>query len=271
MIFFEESGVSFGSFPRDDFYKIEHSKGHKSLGNGFKMVEFTYLKNQKMFMVEAKSSIPNPRNTSDYENYWNEIFEKFENALPLQMMGCLKQNSIVEQELPSNHKLIDWQKAMKAHPKYKRLTQSTEAVERATRLRDEQLSLGRKQLQLLDNLTKMKLTGKQNYAEAEFATRMAERETAENARLRKLERAAIREADAQLAKDKDAVEEVYYLPDDIKIDFDDNANFYVFRQNSLYNSWPNKTIKIYSGNTAKYIVINRVGRIRIINSYEDSS
>ena len=32
-----------------------------------------------------------------------------------------------------------------------------------------------------------------------------------------------------------------------------------------------KTIKIYSGNTAKYIVINRVGRIRIINSYEDSS
>ena len=108
--------------------------------------------------------------------------------------------------------VIDWQKAMKAHPKYKRLTQSTEAVERATRLRDEQLSLGRKQLQLLDNLTKMKLTGKQNYAEAEFATRMAERETAENARLRKLERAAIREADAQLAKDKDAVEEEYRLP-----------------------------------------------------------
>ena len=70
---------------------------------------------------------------------------------------------------------------------------------------------------------------------------------------------------------EDVVEEVYYLPDDIKIDFDDNANFYVFRQNSLYNSWPNKTIKIYSGNTAKYIVINRVGRIRIINSYEDSS
>lgn len=65
---------------------------------------------------------------------------------------------------------------------------------------------------------------------------------------------------------EDVVEEVYYLHDDIKIDFDDNANFYVFRQNSLYNSWPNKTIKIYSGNTAKYIVINRVGRIRIINS-----
>ena len=72
-------------------------------------------------------------------------------------------------------------------------------------------------------------------------------------------------------RDENTAQRIYYLPDDIKIDFDDNANFYVFRQNSLYNSWPNKTIKIYSGNTAKYIVINRVGRIRIINSYEDSS
>ena len=111
MVSITESGVNFGDFSEEDLYKIEHSQGHLSLGEGFKMVEFTYLKNQKMFMVEAKSSIPNPRNTSDYENYWNEIFEKFENALPLQMMGCLKQNSIVEQELPSNHKLIDWQKA----------------------------------------------------------------------------------------------------------------------------------------------------------------
>jgi len=111
-----------------------------------------------------------------------------------------------------NIAVIDWQKAMKAHPKYKRLTQSTGAVERATRLRDEQLSLGRKQLQLLDNLTKMKRTGKQNYTQAEFTTRMAERETAENARLRKLEREAILEADEQLAKDKAAIEEEYRLP-----------------------------------------------------------
>ena len=67
-----------------------------------------------------------------------------------------------------------------------------------------------------------------------------------------------------LKLNENTAQRIYYLPDDIKIDFD-------FRQNSLYNSWPNKTIKIYSGNTAKYIVINRVGRIRIINSYEDSS
>lgn len=70
---------------------------------------------------------------------------------------------------------------------------------------------------------------------------------------------------------ENAAEEVHYLSDDIRMDFEDNANLYVFRQNSLYNSWPNKTIKVYRGNIAKYIVISRVGRIRIVNAYEESS
>ena len=72
-------------------------------------------------------------------------------------------------------------------------------------------------------------------------------------------------------KDSDFRPHCYIYRDKYILKLNENANFYVFRQNSLYNSWPNKTIKIYSGNTAKYIVINRVGRIRIINSYEDSS
>lgn len=74
-----------------------------------------------------------------------------------------------------------------------------------------------------------------------------------------------------LKLNENAVEEVHYLSDDIRMDFEDNANLYVFRQNSLYNSWPNKTIKVYRGNIAKYIVISRVGRIRIVNAYEESS
>ncbi|WP_296896274.1 hypothetical protein [uncultured Megamonas sp.] len=74
-----------------------------------------------------------------------------------------------------------------------------------------------------------------------------------------------------LKLNENAAEEVHYLSDDIRMDFEDNANLYVFRQNSLYNSWPNKTIKVYRGNIAKYIVISRVGRIRIVNAYEESS
>lgn len=75
----------------------------------------------------------------------------------------------------------------------------------------------------------------------------------------------------KLKLNEKSLDEIYYLPNDIKLDFYDSANYYVFRQKSLYNSWPNKTIKIYHGKIAKYIVINRVGRIRITNYYEEPS
>ena len=108
MISINESGVVFGRFSSDALYKIEHSQGHKNLGDGFKMVEFTYLNNQDLFVIEAKSSIPKPTSQPDYDNYWNEILEKFENALLLQMMGYLKRNQFAEEELPANHKNIEW-------------------------------------------------------------------------------------------------------------------------------------------------------------------
>lgn len=109
MVTIIESGLTFGNFSPDDCYPIEHSQGHKSLGEGFKMVEFTYLSNQKLYVVEAKSSIPKPTKQPDYDNYWDDIFEKFENALLLQMMAFVKRNPLAEAELPQNHKIIDWQ------------------------------------------------------------------------------------------------------------------------------------------------------------------
>ncbi|MDD4722100.1 MAG: hypothetical protein PHR07_05090 [Acidaminococcaceae bacterium] len=108
--------------------------------------------------------------------------------------------------------VIDWQKALQAHPQYKKLQQAEQAVNIATRLRDEQLTLGKKQLQLLDRMSNMKKTGKANYLQAEFTTRMAEREKAENERLQKLAREAEKTADQELAENKEAVEEKYRLP-----------------------------------------------------------
>ena len=108
MVSITESGVNFGDFSEEDLYKIEHSQGHLSLGEGFKMVEFTYIRNSSLFVIEAKSSFPRASNKEDYDKFWNEIFEKFENALLLQLMGCLQRNDIVMQELPNNHKQIQW-------------------------------------------------------------------------------------------------------------------------------------------------------------------
>ena len=44
MITIQESGMTFGNFDEKDIYKIENSAGHQGLGDGFKIVEFTYLR-----------------------------------------------------------------------------------------------------------------------------------------------------------------------------------------------------------------------------------
>jgi hypothetical protein len=110
MITIQESGMTFGHFDEKDIYKIENSAGHQGLGDGFKIVEFTYLRSNVLFFIEAKSSIPKPESTSDYEAFWQEILEKFENALLLELMGCLRRNQQVYNELADNHKNIDWEK-----------------------------------------------------------------------------------------------------------------------------------------------------------------
>ena len=109
MITIKESGVTFGHFDEKDIYKIENSAGHQGLGDGFKIVEFTYLRSNVLFFIEAKSSITKPESTSDYEAFWQEILEKFENALLLELMGCLRRNQQVYNELADNHKNIDWE------------------------------------------------------------------------------------------------------------------------------------------------------------------
>ena len=105
MIEITESEVIFGPFSKDDVYKIENSLGHKSLGEGIKIIEFTYINNDNLFFIEAKSSIPRPE-SDEYEKFWSEILEKFENALLLQFMGCVGRNAMVRDELPSNHRKI---------------------------------------------------------------------------------------------------------------------------------------------------------------------
>jgi len=110
MVTIKESGVVFGDFPEDNFYRIEHSAGHKFLGDGFKMVEFVFLDDKKLFLLEAKSSIPKPAQEKNWDDFWDGITEKFENGLLLQIMGCVKRNNAVYRELPDNLATMDWEK-----------------------------------------------------------------------------------------------------------------------------------------------------------------
>lgn len=111
MIRIEESGMIFGPFDNQACYRIEHSNGHKSLGNGFKMVEFTYFDEsvEKLWLVEAKSSIPNPKtDAAKYETYFDQVFEKFENALLLHGTGALDRNQDCSSELPAKMYEMPW-------------------------------------------------------------------------------------------------------------------------------------------------------------------
>lgn len=107
----EESGMIFGPFDTEACYQIEHSNGHKSLGDGFKMVEFTYFEepSAKLWLVEAKSSIPNPKTDANtYESYFDDLFEKFENALLLHGTSALGRNQDCSGDLPIKMQTMPW-------------------------------------------------------------------------------------------------------------------------------------------------------------------
>lgn len=60
--------------------------------------------------------------------------------------------------------------------------------------------------------------------------------------------------------------ETYYLQNGVKIDLMGASGYgYAFKQNSLYGNTANKTLKVYKNNSSKYIVVSRIGRIRVYN------
>ena len=108
--------------------------------------------------------------------------------------------------------VVDWQKLMRDHPKYRQLVASREAVESAIRMRDRQWQVGQQQIDLLSRMKTMKTQGKQQFARAEFSAKMAEQEAIENDKLRKLETQAKAEAEREVAEDRATIEEAYRLP-----------------------------------------------------------
>jgi len=83
MITIEESGMKFGSYTEEDVFCIEKSEVFLKLQH-LKTVEFIVLSNNKeIWLVEAKTSSPNPGNHIDFSEYMSEIEQKFDNSLCL--------------------------------------------------------------------------------------------------------------------------------------------------------------------------------------------
>ena len=111
MKIFHESGMTFGPFEDEKVFEIESSKMLKSC-NGIKPVEFVYHKKQYlMLFVEAKSSGPfnHEGNETKYEEFLQDVTQKFEDSFNLFMAGKLERKSGHE-EISRKMKTADYKK-----------------------------------------------------------------------------------------------------------------------------------------------------------------
>jgi hypothetical protein len=110
MIRIVESGVTFGEYFEENVYQIEKSKYVNNL-SGVKSCEFVLYKAKEniLFFIEAKSSIPNPNNSKDkYNLFFDEVVEKLENSMVISTLGINGKLPGVHEELTELMKNINW-------------------------------------------------------------------------------------------------------------------------------------------------------------------
>ena len=108
--------------------------------------------------------------------------------------------------------VIDWQKAVSVHPRYEALQKAKAELEEVVKFRSEQAEQGKRQIILLNKLVEIKQSGKQSYLAADYATRLAEREAQERAKLAFAAKGARQAADEIVAAEHSKVLEAYQLP-----------------------------------------------------------
>jgi hypothetical protein len=105
-----ESGMKFGPFPAESLIRIEKVPQYTKIQQGMHISEFIYYDQEKkrLISLEAKTSAPNPRSEyvenpkEKFQEYINDIREKWENSLDLYVNMALKK------EVPKNFKEIDY-------------------------------------------------------------------------------------------------------------------------------------------------------------------
>ncbi len=108
----EEFGVSFGPFNEDYLFHIEECATISNINKcakkseGVQIAEFLLLVLENelpiIWVIEAKSSSPQPRNQIDFDDYINSIREKLSNSLSLFFAIYLKRHFASESELSEN-------------------------------------------------------------------------------------------------------------------------------------------------------------------------
>lgn len=104
-----ESGMSFGPYPEEDCFQIEQSRLYERIKTGVQMAEFAVIRRRPstpvtIWLIEAKSSAPNPDNPGnpgDFQKYIAEIHQKMANGLQVLFAAWLARHPEAESELPA--------------------------------------------------------------------------------------------------------------------------------------------------------------------------
>ena len=93
----------------ENLFHIEKSELYATLSN-VKTVEFLLLRNrtpEEVWLVEAKSSAPNPKNKIDFDKYKNDIFDKITCSLAFYFSLHLGRFKTAPQCLPKKFQQLD--------------------------------------------------------------------------------------------------------------------------------------------------------------------
>lgn len=100
----KESGVRF-SLKTENLFKIEKWIQNKNL-SGIKTVEFIYVQNHNLLLIEAKKSIPNKNKSLDkYQEYISEIYCKFCHSFNFQILVSLNRENMTLSKIFNE---LDW-------------------------------------------------------------------------------------------------------------------------------------------------------------------
>ena len=108
----DESGMTFGPYPSGHCFHIEKSALYTDIRQGVKMAEFLLLHADRdrptmLWVVEAKSSSPRPKNDPDFGQFIMEIREKWINVLSLVLASRLGRHRQAGTDLPESFKTFD--------------------------------------------------------------------------------------------------------------------------------------------------------------------
>lgn len=107
--------------------------------------------------------------------------------------------------------VVNWEKVLQEHPQYVRLQNLKDEYNRLLDKRREQEIIGKTRMSSLAKLYQLKRNSKQSFLSAEFLTRMTEKQTEEQKKLKELSDRFADQADKELAEEEKKMNEYYRL------------------------------------------------------------